>query len=109
MEDLNALHEEDLLLPNLTQYRVRLPFTVAVVGQTDSGKTHSKMHRCLGGKISFWKAGMDGDVIETDLHHCLYCSNGEMSLDEKSTVCDEHQKLFHINHFPSKKEIFEFI
>ena len=53
-------------------------------------------------------------MIETDSHHCLYCSNGGMSLDEKSTllqefVRDEHQKLFHINHFPSKKEIFEFI
>ena len=43
MEDLNALHEEDLPLPNLTQYRVHLPFRVAVVGQTDSGKTHSIM------------------------------------------------------------------
>ena len=37
-----------------------------------------------------------------------------MSLDEKLTllrefVFDEHQKLFHINRFPSKKEIFEFI
>ena len=64
MEDLNALHEEDLLLPNLTQYGVRLPFRVAVVGQTDSGKTYSIMRRWLGRKISFWKAGVDGDVIE---------------------------------------------
>ena len=53
-------------------------------------------------------------MIETDSHHCLYCSNGGMSLDEISTlllefVSDERQKLFHINRFPSKKEIFEFI
>ena len=52
MEDLNAPHE-DLPLPNLTQYGVCLPFRVAVVGQTNSGKTHSIMHRWLGGKISF--------------------------------------------------------
>ena len=115
MEDLNAPSpHEDLLLPNLTQYGVHLPFRVAVVGQTDSGKTHLIMGRWLGRKISFWMAGLDGDVIETYLCHCLYCSNGGMSLDEKSTllqefVCDEHQKLFHINRFLSKKEIFEFI
>ena len=85
MEDLNAPHE-DLPLPNLTQYGVRLPFRVAVIGQTDSGKTHSIMRQWLGGKISFWKAGLDSYVIETDLRHCLYCSNGGMSLDEKSTL-----------------------
>ena len=72
------------------------------------------MHRRLGRKISFWKVGLDGDAIETDLCHCLYCSNGGMSLDKKSTllrkfVHDEQQKFFHINRFPSKKEIFEFI
>ena len=114
MEDLNALPKEDLPLPNLTQYGVRLPFRVAVVGQTDSGKTHSIMCCGQGRKISFWKVGLDGDVIETNLCHCLYCSNGGMSLDKKSTllrefVRDECQKLFHINRFPSKKEIFEFI
>ena len=31
-------------LPEITQYGIKLPFRVAVVGQTDSGKTHSIMH-----------------------------------------------------------------
>ena len=70
MEDLNALHE-DFLLPNLTQCGVRLPFRLAVVGQTNSGKAHSIMCQWLGGKISFWKVGLDGDAIETDLHHII--------------------------------------
>ena len=36
-------------LPEITQYGIKLPFRVAIVGQTDSGKTHSIMHSWLGG------------------------------------------------------------
>ena len=39
--------------PQMTQYGIKLPCRVAVVGQTDSGKTHSIMHSWLGGNISF--------------------------------------------------------
>ena len=52
-------HQTFNVLPELTQYGIRLPFTVAVVGQTDSGKTHSITHRCLGRKISFWHPDND--------------------------------------------------
>ena len=54
MEDLvscNPTNRGISTLPELTQYGMRLPFRVAVVGQTDSDKTHSIMHRWLGGKI----------------------------------------------------------
>ena len=34
--------------PQMTQYGIKLPCRVAVVGQTDSGKTHSIMHSWLG-------------------------------------------------------------
>ena len=87
MEDLimttTLSEEESHHLPNLTQYGVRLPLRVAIVGQTDSGKTHSIMRRWLGGKISFWRPNDEGAAIETNLQHCLFCSNGGMSLDEK--------------------------
>ena len=39
MEDLQDANERKL--PILMQYGVKLPFRIAVVGQTDSGKTHS--------------------------------------------------------------------
>ena len=39
--------------PQMTQYGIKLPCRVVVVGQTDSGKTHSIMHSWLGGNISF--------------------------------------------------------
>ena len=40
MEDLSQEYDKEKL-PMLMQYEVKLPFRVAVVGQTDSGKTHS--------------------------------------------------------------------
>ena len=47
MEDLTSSSTETgelrLDLSDITQYRVGLPFRIAVVGQTDSGKTHSIM------------------------------------------------------------------
>ena len=118
MEDLthpSATSEETTtLLPNITQYEVRLPFRVAIVGQTDSRKTHSIMKWWLGGKISFWKPNDKGLAVETELQHCLYCSNGGMSEEEKSTLLAESvknncQKLFHLNRFLSKQDIFEFV
>ena len=45
----------DLFCPKITQYGIRLPCRVAVVGQMDSGKTHSIMHSWLGGSILFWR------------------------------------------------------
>ena len=42
-------------LPEITQYGIKLLFRVAIVSQTDSGKTHSIMHSWLGRKISYWK------------------------------------------------------
>ena len=44
MEDLTVSGEKQFL-PNITQYGIRLPFRVAVVGQTDSGKTRSVIHK----------------------------------------------------------------
>ena len=63
MEDLAAQQQcksSNSTLPEITQYGIRLPFRMAVVGQTDSGKTHSIMHRWLGGKISYWRPNEDG-------------------------------------------------
>ena len=51
MEDLRDANERKL--PTLMQYGVKLPFRVAVVGQTDSGKTHSIIQCWLGGKFHF--------------------------------------------------------
>ena len=119
MEDLTLLPTETgelVNLPDITQYKVRLPFRIAVVGQTDSGKTHLIMKRWLGGKVSFWGSNNEGLAIETELQHCLFCSNGGMLTDEKTLLRKEFvkdgghcQKLFHINRFPQKQEIFEFI
>ena len=119
MEDLgrwcsDAMTSEDIL-PELTQYSIRLPFRVAVVGQTNSGKTHSIMHRWSGGKISFWRPDNDdGMAVPTTLQHCLFCSNGGMSTSEKDTlvqhfVHNQQQRLFHMGRFPTKQDISEFI
>ena len=120
MEDLTLLPTEtgELVdLPDITQYGVRLPLRIAVVGQTNSGKTHLIMKRWLGGKVSFWQPNDEGLAIKMELQHCLFCSNGGMSTDEKTLLLKEFvkdggghcQKLFHINQFPQKQEIFEFI
>ena len=50
-------------LPELTQYSIKLPFRVVVVGQTDSGKTQSIMHRWLGEKISYWRPDENEHVL----------------------------------------------
>ena len=105
------------ILPELTQYGICLPFRVAVVGQTNSDKTHSIMHRWLGGKILFWCPNNDdGMAVPTTLQHCLFCSNGGMSMSEKDTLvqhfmCNQQQQqhLFHMGWFPTKHDIFEFI
>ena len=43
----------DQKVPTIVQYGVKVPFEVAVMGQTDSGKTHSIMKHWLGGKIPY--------------------------------------------------------
>ena len=114
MEDLghrcsDATTSSDIL-PELTQYGIHLPFRVAVVGQTNSGKIHSIMHRWLGGKISFWHPDDDdGTAVPTTLQHCLFCSNGGMSMSEKDTlvqhfVSNQQQHLFHMGRFPTKQD-----
>ena len=118
MEDLGAQQQCNKsskdTLPEITQYGIRLPFRVAVVGQTDSGKTHSIMHRWLGGKISYWRPNEDGSPSPASLQHCLFCSNGGMSLGEKENlvrhfISNPQQQLFHMSRFPTKQEVFEFI
>ena len=102
-------------LPALIQYGVKIPFRVTVVGQTDNGKTHSIIRRWLGSRISFWKY-INGESTMCQLQHCLYCSNGGMSNEEKQRFKDEFidrvgtsKRLFHLNGLPSKKELFKFI
>ena len=105
-------------LPTSVQYGVKLPFRVAVIGQTDSGKTHSIIRHWLGSRISFWKYNVDGELTACLLQHCLYCSNGGMSTEEKQRLKDEfidkdqvgmpQKGLFHLNQLPSKKT-FKFI
>ena len=68
----------------------------------------------MGGKVSFWWPNDEGLAIEMELQHYLFCSNGGTSTDEKTPllkefVKDGRQKLFHVNRFPQKQEIFEFI
>ena len=101
-------------LPEITQYGIRLPFRVAVGGQTDSGKTHSIMHRWLGGKILYWRPNEDGSPSPANLQQCLFCSNSGMSLGEKENlvqhfISNPQQQLFHMSRFPTKQEVFEFI
>ena len=115
--DATMTSSEDIL-SELTQYGIHLPFRVAVVGQTNSGKTHSIMHRWLGGNISFWHPDNDDSMaVPTMLQHCLLCSNGRMSMSEKDTLVQhfvhnqqqQQQCLFHMGRFPTKQDIFEFI
>ena len=111
MEDLMskpAVHH--YFAPQMTQYGIKLPCRVgiklpcrvAVVGQMDSGKTHSIMHSWLGGNISFWRPDpLDGSPRNASLQHCLFCSNGGMSPSEKETLLErfvktKDQRLFHV-------------
>ena len=118
MEDLaqqcNPTKFENDTIPELTQYGIKLPSRVAVVGQTDSGKTHSIMHRWLGRKILYWRPDKNGTPISTTIQHCLFCSNRGMSTSEKETlvqhfVTDPRQRLFHMSRFPTKQDVFDSI
>ena len=117
MEDLtvSGATTADLFCPKITQYGIRLPCRVAVVGQTDSGKTHSIMHSWLGGSILFWRPNeVDGSPQPAVFQHCLFCSNGGMSIMEKETLIKQFMKypdqhLFHIPRFPMKQEVHDFI
>ena len=100
-------------LPDITEYGVRAPFRFAVIGQTDSGKTYSIMRRWLGGRISYWTSA-SGRVQEVKLRHCLYCNNGNVSLELKqelvdSFVVNNSQRVFHLDRFPTQDNIFDFI
>ena len=84
------------------------------MGQTDSGKTHSIMHQWLGGQISFWQTDNESNAVPMYLSHCLFCSNGGMSVAEKDMLVlhilmDPSQWLFHMGCFPRKQDVFEFI
>ena len=99
----------------MTQYGIKLLCRVAVVGQTNSGKTHSIMHSWLGGNMSFWRPNpLDGSPRNVSLQHCLFCSNGGMSPSEKETLLKrfmktKDQRLFHVPQFPTKQEVYDFI
>ena len=95
MEDLSS-NDESITTesPLLVQYRAKLPFRVTVNGQTDSSKTRSIIRCWLGGRIS------------CQLQHCIYCSNGRMSDEEKQRLKNEFidkvrvgmpQRLFPLN------------
>ena len=116
MEDLTskpAVH--CYFAPQMTQYGIKLPCRVAVVGQMDSGKTLSIMHSWLGGNISFWRPDpLDGSPRNASLQHCLFCSNGGMSPSEKETLLQRfiktnYQRFFHMPQFPTKQEVYDFI
>ena len=101
-------------LPEITQYGIKLPFRVAIVSRTNSGKTHSIMHSWLGGKISYWKPNEHRAPKHAFLQHCLFCSNGGMSNAKKDNlvkhfIVSPEQRLFHMPRFPMKQELFEFI
>ena len=92
-------------LPDITEYGVWVPFRFTVIGQMDSGKTYSIMRRWLGGRISYWTSA-SGKVQEVKLQHCLYCNNGNVSLELKQelvdnfVVDDSQQRVFHLDRFP---------
>ena len=100
-------------LPDIMEYGVRAPFCFAVIGQTDSGKMYSIMRRWLGGRISYWTSA-SGRVQEVKLCHCLYCNNGNVSLELKQELVDnfvvnDSQRVFHLDRFPTQDNIFDFI
>ena len=100
-------------LLDITEYGVRAPFRFAVIGQTDSGKTYSIMRRWLGGRISYWMSA-SGRVQEVKLRHCLYCNNGNVSLELKQDLVDnfvvnDSQRVFHLDQFLMQDNIFDFI
>ena len=104
-------------LPDITEYGIRVPFCFAIIGQTDSGKTYSIMRRWLGGRISYWTSSDDAKqpIKEVSLRHCLYCSNGNVSYEVKQElrrnflVDPSFQRLFHLDRFPTKEDVFCFI
>ena len=100
-------------LPDITEYGVRALFRFAVIGQTDSGKMYSIMRQWLGGRISYWTSA-SGRVQEVKLRHCLYCNNGNVSLELKQElvdnfIVDDSQRVFHLDRFPTRDNIFDFI
>ena len=62
------------------QYGVKLPSRVAIVGQTDSGKTHSIIRRWLGGKTSFWKHDVNGELKACQLQTVCIVVMGEFPM-----------------------------
>ena len=67
----------------------------------------------VGGRISYWTSA-SGRVQEVKLRHCLYCNNGNVSLELKqelvdSFIVDDSQRVFHLDRFPMQDNIFDFI
>ena len=86
---------------------------MAVIGQTDSGKTHSIVRQWLGGEIQYCKY-VNGKSTNAYLQHCLHCSNGNISEEEKDQLRDEFikeddQRLFHLTRVPNREELVAFI
>ena len=58
---------------------------------------------------------MSGRVQEVKLRHCLYCNNGNVSLELKQELVDnfvvdsQQQRVFHLDRFPMQDDIFDFI
>ena len=52
---------------------------------------------------------------EVKLRHCLYCNNGDVSLELKQELVDnfvvdsQQQRVFHLDRFPMQDDIFNFI
>ena len=54
---------------------------------------------------------------EVKLRHCLYCNNGNVSLELKQELVDnfvvdsqqQQQRVFHLDRFPMQDDIFDFI
>ena len=75
------------------------------------------MRRWLGGRISYWTSSDDAKqpIKEVSLRHCLYCSNGNVSYEVKQelrrnfVVDPSFQRLFHLDRFPTKEDVFRFI
>ena len=82
MEELTTHDHHEGALPSLLQYGINLPFRFAVIGQTDSGKTHSIVRHWLGGKIQYCKY-VNGKLTNAYLQDSLFCSNGDISEEEK--------------------------
>ena len=66
------------------------------------------------GRISYWMSASGRGVQEVKLRHCLYCNNGNVSLELKQELVDnfavdDSQRVFHLDRFPMQDDVFDFI